>query len=74
MDQTMSLDRRLDVQMALAVVLQSMSHSAVEGLTLRRTQAVVEHLRALATSPIVSSELRDTCRELGKVWQSIDVV
>ena len=59
--------------MALAVVLQSMSHSAVDGLTLRRTQAVVEYLLALAKSPIVSDELRDTCEKLGKRWQTIDM-
>jgi hypothetical protein len=68
----MSLDRRLEVQMALAVVLQSMSHSALEGLTLRRTQAVIEHLRALAKPPIISDELRGTCSKLGTLWQSID--
>lgn len=69
------LSRNLDVRVewSLAVVLQTMTASALDGLTARRTQAVVEHLRTVAESQAISSELRTTCTHLSESWRIIDL-
>jgi hypothetical protein len=69
------LSRNLDVRIewSLAVVLQTMTASRLNGLTVRRTQAVVEHLRTVAESQAISMELRRTCAHLSKSWQSIEL-
>jgi hypothetical protein len=67
--------RRMDVQTewALAVVLQVMSDSALNGLSVRRTQAVIDHLRMAAKCPSISMELSATCDKLCCLWQTIDL-
>jgi len=67
--------RTLDVQTewALAVALQTMSASALDGLSLRRTQAVVDHLRIVAGCRSVSMGLSATCNKLSTLWQAIDL-
>jgi hypothetical protein len=69
------LSRNLDVRIewSLAVVLQTMTASALNGLTVRRAQAVVEHLRTVAESQAISMELRSTCAHLSESWQSIEL-
>jgi hypothetical protein len=68
------LSRRLDVrtEWSLVVVLQTMTPSALNGLTSRRTKAIVGHLREVAQTPSLPLELRATCIYLSKSWQTID--
>jgi hypothetical protein len=70
-----TLSRNLDVRIewSLAVVLQTMTTSALDGLTSRRTQAVVEHLRTVAESQSISPELRTVCANLSDSWRTIDL-
>ena len=70
-----TLSRSLDVrtEWSLAVVLQTMTASALGGLTARRTQAVVDHLRTVADSQSISKELRMAFAQLSKSWQIIDL-
>lgn len=67
--------RALDVQTewALAVALQTMSASALDGLSLRRTQAVVDHLRIVAGCRSVSMELSATCNKISELWRTNDL-
>ncbi len=70
-----ALSRSLDVRIewSLAVILQTMTASALDGLTVRRTQAVAEHLRTVAESQVISPELRTTCANLSESWRTIDL-
>jgi hypothetical protein len=70
-----TLSRNLDVRIewSLAVVLQTMTASALNGLTARRTQAVVDHLCAIAESQSISPELRTACAHLSGSWRTIDL-
>lgn len=67
--------RALDVQTewALAVTLQTMSASALDGLSLRRTQTVVDHLRIVAGCQSISEEFGAACSKLSDLWQTIDL-
>lgn len=67
--------RTLDVQAewALSVALQTMTMSALDGMSSRRTQAVVDHLEAAATEKSISLELRLACDKLADVWRTIDL-
>ena len=69
------LSRRLDVrtEWALAVVLQTMTASALTGLTARRAQTVIEHLHLISQSGALPIELRTTCANLTRNWQMIDL-
>jgi len=69
------LSRCLDVrtEWTLAVVLQTMTASALTGLTLRRTRTVVEHLHVISQSRSLPIELRAACANLSKSWQVIDL-
>jgi hypothetical protein len=69
------LSRSLDVRIewSLAVALQTMTASALNGLTVRRTQTVVEHLRTVAESQSISPELRMACADLSESWRTIDL-
>jgi hypothetical protein len=68
--------RDLDVQTewALAIALQSMSVSALNGLSVWRTQSIIDHLRAAAASSSISMDLRLTCDKLFDVWRTIDLL
>lgn len=68
------LSRSLDVrtEWSLAVVLQTMTASALTGLTVRRAQAVVEHLHVIAQSRSLPIELRAACANLSRSWKMID--
>ncbi|MES2538916.1 MAG: hypothetical protein V4632_23920 [Pseudomonadota bacterium] len=70
-----STARILDVQTewALAVALQTMSVSAIEGLSVRRTQLVVDYLRLVANSHSTPVELSNTCSKVSDLWQNIDL-
>ncbi|OGB26728.1 MAG: hypothetical protein A3I66_13380 [Burkholderiales bacterium RIFCSPLOWO2_02_FULL_57_36] len=69
------LSRSLDVRIewSLAVVLQTMTAAALNGLTTRRTQAVAEHLHIVAQSQSTSPELRAACANLSESWRVIDL-
>lgn len=71
-----ALSRRLDVRIewSLAVVLQSMSAAALEGMNIQRTHSVAEHLRTVSESPAVPEELRRTCANLSGLWHTIDLL
>lgn len=68
------LSRSLDVrtEWSLAVVLQTMTASALAGLTVRRTRTVVDHLHVISQSRSLPIELRAACANLSKSWQIID--
>jgi hypothetical protein len=72
---THALSRNLDVRIewSLAVALRTMTCSALNGLTARRIQVVVEHLRAVAQSQSLSPELRSSCLSLSDRWRAIDL-
>lgn len=59
---------------ALAVAMQAMSASALEGFSVQRTQAVVEHLRTAAEAHTAGTELRTTCERLCDLWETIDLI
>lgn len=67
--------RSLDAQAqwTLAATLLAMSNAALKGLTLRHTQAVVDHLRIAARSSSVPEELRHACDRLSDLWRTIDL-
>jgi hypothetical protein len=63
----------VQTEWALAVALQTMSDSALTGLSVHRTQKVVDHLRTVSASRTASTELRNTCDRLCGLWQTIDL-
>lgn len=63
--------REEQVEWSLAVALTAMSDAALNGTSLRRTQAVVEHLTQVAGNEAVALPLRNACDKLVDFWENI---
>lgn len=57
---------------ALAVALQLISDSALQGKTTHRTQIVCEYLQMAANCSVLAPELRATCIGLVELWKTIN--
>ena len=63
--------RAEQVGWSLAVALTAMSDAALNGLSIRRTQAVVDHLACVAANEAVTQRLRAACDRLIYFWEDI---
>jgi len=63
--------REESAEWSLAVALTAMSDAALHGLSLRRTQAMVDHLSSVAANEGVAPPLRDACDKLVDFWENI---
>jgi hypothetical protein len=59
------------VEWSLAVVLTAMSDAALHGLSIRRSQTVVEHLACVAADEATTPSLRNACDKLICFWEDI---
>lgn len=59
------------VEWALAVALTAMSDAALNGLSIRRSQTVVEHLACVAANQATAPSLRNACDKLICFWEDI---
>ena len=59
------------VEWSLAVALTAMSDAALHGLSIRRTQAIVDHLAVIAADGAVTQQLRHACDKLIYFWEDI---
>ena len=58
---------------ALSIALQAMSDAALIGLSVQRTQTVVDYLEITANNPLAQEGLRASCRRLAEFWHTIDL-